>query len=799
MTKRALVLILFVLVLATPLALFHLEADTRHDFQRLDSILQERGRAFSPDAAVAVDVQKVSFDRPGDLSGFHGERGVKDLAVANGWLKATLTDVDNLLVGDVSLQAPDATGIVIKMKAEKSSTDSWLLWAGAGEPIDKSKGMTFRIDTDGRPHDCFVPVEDSPAWKGSINRIGISIGLTPADVPCAIEIDEIRVVRASALARRKQEGDDGPFDRAEIAGESRRVLLSPAPGIREGTVQVPDDGGTLQFGFGILPSCWFKPGDGVTFRVSAADETDGKPVVLFQQYVNPKAKADERRWFDATVSLAAHAGRSVRLKFETLEGESGAKGDPQFDDAVWSSPIVASARRRAMPNVVVVLLDTVRADHTSLFGYRRETTPKLEALANESFVFPTAYAPAPETIESVMSIFTSQYPTTHGVISFSNRLSRQTATLASALADAGYVTVGITEGGSVASDFGFDQGFDRYLDVTKSGVQPTRPHKFVEHSFGQAERFVRDTGDQPYFLFLHTYEAHTPYAPPMKPERDWDSAYRGPVGNSIDWPEVEKMLMAKQLQPRSPDATHIEALYDAGIHHADEWLGKFVDDLRASGRLDRTLLVVTSDHGEDMFDHLAIATHGHSLYDELLRVPLVIRMPGAPADRAKGRVTIPDTVSTLDVLPTIVDALGLTRVPRTQGKSFLPLLEAQPMPPRAIFAEDQSFIVRYATRWGAEKWIESPHIEEQPIVKQMRELLDYSRFNGILKEHEYYDLAADPKEVNNLAVSGREPSAECLRQFHRFMALLEATRRSDTRVTMSPETRNQLIALGYLK
>lgn len=802
MTKRVLVLVLFVLILAVPLAFFHLEADVNRDFLRLDAILKERGKAFAPDGSLATNVREIRFEHAGDLEGFHGERGVKDISVAGGVLKATLTDVDNLLVGDVSLQAADATGVVVKLRVEKSSTDSWLFWAGAGEPIDKSRGTTFRADSNGKSNTCFVPVEDSPAWKGSLNRIGISIGLEPGDVPCTMEIDEIDIVRASALARRHLEGLAGPFDRAEIGGESRAVLYSPAPGILEGSVTVPDSGGTLTFGYGVLPSCWYKPGDGVTFRVSGAEGDVGKPVVLFSQYVNPKAKPEDRHWFDASVSLASHAGREMRLKFETLEGEPGVKADPQFDDAVWSSPIVAAPRRSSVPNVVVVLLDTVRADHTSLFGYRRGTTPKLEALANESVVFPTAYASAPETIESVMSIMTSQYATTHGVVSFSNRLSPHVRTLAKSLSEAGYATIGITEGGSVASDFGFDQGFDSYLDMTKTGVQPARPHKFIEHTFERARRAVSEVGDRPFFLFLNTYEAHTPYAPPPNPESDYDPSYRGPVGNSIDWADVLKMLMEKRLAAGSADARHIEALYDAGIHHADEWLGKFVDDLRARGLLDNTILVVTSDHGEDFFDHLAIATHGHSLYEELLRVPLVIRMPRTSGSAPHaGRTTVDVPVSTIDLYPTILDALGMgAQVPGAQGRSFLPLLMGRPMMPRPIFAEDQTFFVRYAARVGNEMFIESPNIESDPKVAEMRAHVDYSRFNGILKERELYDLALDPKELNNLCVSGRTPSAETTRQYRRFIATLMASEPfGATRVATSSQTTAALRALGYLK
>jgi arylsulfatase A-like enzyme len=825
MTKRALVLVLFVLILAIPIAYFDIGAEGGLDFQRLDAVLEERGLLASAESEQPVTVRLIGFDRQaGAAHGFHGDRGVKDV-VANterGVLQATVIERDNLVVGDVSLDSAEVTGIVLRLRVSRSSTHSWLLWAGAGEPLDRSRGRTFRADAGETFHSYFIPVEDSPEWKGSINRLAISIGVESADLPASVEIDEIRAVRASFLARRRLEGTEGALDRAEIAGETRRIVYSPAPGVREATVTVPP-GGILTFGYGVLPSCWYKPGDGVTFRASVVDG-EKSPVVLTSRYVDPKSRPADRRWFDESVSLADYSGRTVRLKFETIEGAPQAQGDPRFDDAVWSSPVLAAPRRGRAPNVVVILLDTVRADHLSLYGYRRGTSPRLEALANESLVFRWAYAPAPETIQSVMSILTSQYPTTHGVISFSDRLRAGTPTLADRLSAAGFHTVAITEGGSVAADFGFDQGFDRYVDATKTGATPARPNKFIEQTFDRALSFLREIGDRRFFLFLHTYEPHVPYCAPMRPERDFDPQYRGPFAGGVAWEEVQKALLEKRLAPGTPDALHIAAAYDAGLHYTDEWVGKVVDEMRARGLLDDTILVVTSDHGEDLFDHIATATHGHTLYEELIRVPLLVRMPdawvaaqGSQAAPLRGLPMIENPVSLIDLFPTLMEALELPRVTLPRGEqraSFLPLLWRERVAERPVFAEDQSLFRRYAVRMPAvqrstpagpervvEKLIDSPGIESHPMTAQLRahENLRLERFQGILKERELYDLVGDPKEMNNL-LGSRVPAEETQRQLYRFISgLMRSRPYGSTTVKVSAETLERLRALGYLR
>ncbi len=357
----------------------------------------------------------------------------------------------------------------------------------------------------------------------------------------------------------------------------------------------------------------------------------------------------------------------------------------------------------------------------------------------------------------------------------------------------------------MAAEFGFDTGFDSYVDVTRTGVTPARPQKFIEHTFERARAFLRGVGDRRFFLLLHTYEPHTPYAAPPRPDRNRDPDYRGSIGASVGWQEIETMLLENRLQRDSADAKHIEALYDQGIQYTDDWLGKVIDELKTRRLLDDTIVVVTSDHGEDLFDHIAIATHGHSLYEELIRVPLVIRLPADPREPVREIRMVEEPVSLVDLLPTLLDSVDLAFPPGIQGRSFLSLLNRHPRGAagrgsRAIFAEDQTFFVRYATRVGSEKLIESPGIERDPKTAEIRSHIDLSRFNGILREEELYDLVADPHELRNLAADGQEPSAETRRQLDRFLRLLIGSKRMGACTTrMTAETRARLMALGYLK
>ncbi|HZE88688.1 MAG TPA: sulfatase, partial [Verrucomicrobiae bacterium] len=308
---------------------------------------------------------------------------------------------------------------------------------------------------------------------------------------------------------------------------------------------------------------------------------------------------------------------------------------------------IAASFPRALagrPNVILVSLDTVRADHVGCYGYARPTTPILDALARESTLFELAVAPAPWTLPSHASMFTSLYPHEHGAAGPSSTLAAERVTIAETLREAGYSTAAFTGGGYLSSKFGLSQGFDVFENLYDS---PTSA--IVSRALAW---FDGRPADQPYFLFVHTYEPHTPYTSATFASLP-DAGRVGPSFAEEDLRE----LRSGQFRPTPAEQRYIEDLYDGDIHAADAALGPLWDRLRAAGELDRSLVIVTSDHGEELFERSArtSAGHGHSLYEELLRVPLVIRYAkGFPAGM---RVATP--VSLIDLVPTLAAVTGV--------------------------------------------------------------------------------------------------------------------------------------------
>jgi len=306
------------------------------------------------------------------------------------------------------------------------------------------------------------------------------------------------------------------------------------------------------------------------------------------------------------------------------------------------------------PNVIVYLIDTLRADHVSAYGYERDTTPTIDALAAESIVFENAYAPSSWTHPSVGTLFTGVLPSRHGAKRPDQRLRPDLVTLAGVLRSHGYATHGFTCNPAIDPVFGYDRDFDSYARYgeMKEGSQISLVHDPVEAFL--RERAERDD-DQPLFLFVHVCAPHEPYAPPAP---------------------FDTRFAARDETP----AEHQRALYDGEIAYSDAEFGKLLDNLHALGLFDDSVFVLLSDHGEEFGEH-GRWLHGRSLFEEVLRVPLVVRLPGAAhgGRRVEARATL------ADVLPTVLSVVGIAPPDHLDGldltASWLgkPLMRRQPL------------------------------------------------------------------------------------------------------------------------
>lgn len=317
------------------------------------------------------------------------------------------------------------------------------------------------------------------------------------------------------------------------------------------------------------------------------------------------------------------------------------------------------AARRAPPvrNVILISIDTLRADHLGAYGYRRDTSPFFDRLAARGVLFERAISQIPGTLPSHMSIFTGLYPVEHGVYPPDSTLSPAIETLPEAFHRAGYRTGGFTAGGYMNGRYGFDRGFDVFDDTTPTATED------AAHVFGNGLAFVRGLPPgQRFFLFLHTYQVHDPYFPPP----GYESRYwTGPVPETFA-PTGANLSEVNLGQRRiSPEAVrYFEALYDSGIRAADDELRRLFDGLRALGRLKDTLVVITSDHGEEFMEHGRMVHE--QIYDECLHVPLLVLAPGLQPRR------VPDLVESVDIAPTLYEAADLEPRTRPSGESLLP-------------------------------------------------------------------------------------------------------------------------------
>jgi arylsulfatase A-like enzyme len=426
------------------------------------------------------------------------------------------------------------------------------------------------------------------------------------------------------------------------------------------------------------------------------------------------------------------------------------------------APGPRKARASRPPGIVLVSIDTLRPDHVGCYGYRRPTTPQIDRFRRDAVLFRQAVAQAPSTLASHASLFTSLRPPHHGAsVSANTKLRPGIVTLAGALKKAGFATASFNGGGQLHRSWGLDRGFDVYVSATDSSDADVGDDTLADE-VGRGTAWLDGVGDRPFFLFLHTYEVHHPYTPDPRRLRALDPGYAGSLPDRISIRLLEK-INSGQRHLGKGDLGHIEAAYDAEIESADAAFGALVRWLRAKGLYDDALVVLTSDHGEAFGERGPVGWHGDALYDEQIRIPLVVKLPHAQAAGS----TIENQVRAIDVAPTMLSRLGLA-VPA--GWSGVPIdIEggAAGHPPWAMAALDgneRSLAIR-TSRW---KW-----------------------YDGRL-----YDLEKDPRETRD--VERRRPDVERELQ-DQIVAFVRSRGLAPPTPAEVPEgVEEQLHALGYL-
>jgi arylsulfatase A-like enzyme len=509
----------------------------------------------------------------------------------------------------------------------------------------------------------------------------------------------------------------------------------------------------------------------LAFRVTA---TGPRGDAILTEVATP---ADFRggRWHPVQAALPSTLGWPVRLRFSVEDASEG--GLPGAVPRVaWAAPRLLTATDEKPPNVLLIVLDTLRADRTSVYGYGRRTTPFLEDLASRGAMVTEMIASYPTTLPSHWAMFSGFNTPRHG--SYRPGLEGWPSgmvPLAERLRRAGYLTAAFTEGGYVQAAFGLSQGFDLYDDGPFAREIDARDSVAV--TFDEAARWIEGNRGASFFVFLQTYEVHTPYTPPREILDLFETDYAGRYAEAYP-ARAAALVNTGKILLSAAELAHVSTLYDAEIRHLDRALSELWRRLEATGALEDTLVVITSDHGEDMMEH-GWLHHGTTLYDPALRVPFVALWPG----RIPAGARLECQRSLVDLTPTLLDLLGLEAAPAVDGESFAKdLLRGGCRSSSPAFFE-----LRNAT------WAETSDLPAAGLRD------DHWKYIARLKtgSDELYDLEQDPGEKVNLIGSERE-RVDAMRG--RILAIFASgSSRSKPSEKLAPEVEDRLRSLGYLE
>lgn len=444
------------------------------------------------------------------------------------------------------------------------------------------------------------------------------------------------------------------------------------------------------------------------------------------------------------------------------------------------SPETAPVPGPPARNLLFISIDTLRADHVGGYGYDRPTTPFLDRLAAEGTLFVDAISPASWTVPAHTTMMTGLNPSAHGILAYPKpgRLSDDATTLAEVLRDAGFRTAAFTGGGYMSRKHGLKQGFEVY---------DGRGLRFPSKRDPLREWLDSVQVDERFFVFLHGFDVHGPYQPPAPFDRAFVGDFEGDFDTEEFSPDRER-VSDEVLE-------YVVSQYDGEIRAVDALLERLFEDLGASGHLEDTLVVVTSDHGEEMYEHGSIE-HTHSLYEELVRVPLIFHGPGVPAARVE------QPVGLVDLYPTILERLDIVSPHPVQGRALFADFPPAPRP-QFSFVEFRDFPYRLAAvrtdRWKLIRWrlagmaeVDWSEVEAARYTHRFRE-----RHEDFV---ELFDLAADPGERRNVAAEHPEVVAQLseLLAKHRAQAA-DLRLASQKALAPDPEYLEALEALGYVE
>jgi len=581
----------------------------------------------------------------------------------------------------------------------------------------------------------------------------------------------------------------GPGDVIDLVALLPAASISTPPQKQEprkpaATVHVDDGQLVIPFGsrvtyelelppFSELVAEKIRPRGTATGRLAVSWQPDGGEERLLsadmEALAEPRVQIGNQRTEKGRLHLAATSRRIIEptIASLTLVGPRVIAADPP---SAVPAPVVSRPGEGA-PNVIVFIIDALRADHVGCYGSARGATPNLDRFAAEAVVFSNAQAQAPLTNPAVASILTGLWPQRHQVVGLEFKLRGEAETLAEVLAASGIATAAIVANGNLDPGRGFAQGFAEFEFIrdVRADDYHARASDINEALFDWLDR---DPG-RPFFLYVHTLGPHAPY----RPREPFRSRFAAGVADPTLGTNAWQKRIGRSGQPVDPEVVAgVTALYVAEVAENDAAFGELLDELQRRKLLDETVIVVAADHGEELFDHGGFG-HGATLHAEVLDIPLMVRFPHG---RSAGRVEA--VVEQVDLMPTVLEVFGVTPPAPVQGRSLLPLCGTRPP------AGWKNRAISHLRRGG----------------RVTVSLLDPS-WKLILAEDDgrlvpaLFDRRADRRERHDLAAEdgGRVERlrSKLQRALDREPGGLEGR---PTPVELDPEREEQLRALGYL-
>ena len=561
-----------------------------------------------------------------------------------------------------------------------------------------------------------------------------------------------------------------------LENETRLAIVAPLVSRISYSVSIPEQP-VLRFATALHPigdeesASWTRPRS-VDFRVQVESGGGARETV----FETPVRRHQAGRWLDHSVDLGPWAGKTVRLTLETdlpdpfLRDPGHLRAAREQYLALWGNPVLDARSARAEgTNVILISLDCVRADHVGAYGYPEARTPNIDAFAREAVVFEAAITTAPSTLPSHTSIFTGLTPLLHRANKWRRR-DPAAPYLPEVLSRLEFEVNGVVTGPYLSQSFGFQDGFHSYnfLFDPRAGEAVDAALDVLDRASGRRQ-----------FLFLHLFDAHSPYLPPRE---FLPRAEESP----LDISSLMGRIMKGRGVPTEADRRALIRLYDAEIAYVDTQVGRFLDELRARGLFDRSLIILTADHGESFGEH-GNWQHSRNLYEELIHVPLIVKWPF----ESEARV-VQAPVSHIDLFPTILEQAASDEDADALGTSLRRIASSGNHGRRKMISEFEWLLpgnttMKIAFRGDDLKYIVT--LESAPDVEMSLENL---------KLEELYSLAEDPGELMSLLesrVSERDGFRELLEN---YLKTVYGSRKAGGRIELDEATRKQLESLGYI-